>query len=53
MTVGHAKPAEERIVKYVNPGPTPPAMSCRALQLTAQRVPDAVVVELRYVMWLP
>jgi hypothetical protein len=53
IVVGQPKPAEARFVKYVKPCPTPPAITCLARQLTPQRVPEAVVVERRYVVWLP
>ena len=53
IVVGQPKPAEARFVKYVKPCPTPPAITCLARQLTPQRVPEAVVVELQYVVWLP
>jgi hypothetical protein len=53
MTVAHDHPAGDRIVKYVKPIPTPPAMSWLEVQPVPQRVPVAVVLELRYVMWLP
>jgi hypothetical protein len=53
MTVAQENPADERIVNVANPGPTPPATSCEAVQPVPQNVPVAVVVEVRYVMWLP
>ena len=53
MTVWHENPADARVVKYVKPGPTPPAMSWDEVQPVAHKVPPPVVLELRYVMWLP
>lgn len=50
--VWHEKPAEARFVKKVKPRPTPPPISAPARQETPQSVPEAVVVEVRYVMWL-
>jgi hypothetical protein len=52
MVVAQENPADARFVKYVKPRPTPPLISAPARQLTPQSVPDPVVVDVRYVMWL-